>query len=107
MLSFLERVPIAIKNSEASGHAQMDEEGLAIVEVSEDIFRPPFEALNLAAFKALRKALGERQPQIGTGKPHSGDAAAEQDLLKPAHHGFDFRKLRHCSLNRKHKAGRQ
>src|SRR5438094_23936 len=94
-----------INIAEAGDH-RLDEEGLAIVEVSEDIFRPPFEALDLAAFKALRKALGERQPQIGTGKPHSGDAAAEQDLLKPAHHGFDFRKLRHCSLNRKHKAGR-
>src|SRR5437773_2172547 len=37
----LEGAPVAIKDGEASGHTEMDEEGLAIVEVSQNVFGPP------------------------------------------------------------------
>ncbi len=72
-------------------HAEMDDEGLAIVEADAQILRAPREARDLAPLETLGEARRERDTQIGPRQPNAGDPPSDEGWLEAAAHGFDFR----------------
>jgi hypothetical protein len=76
----------------------MKDQHVATLEEGEDILRPPPEAEHAAAFDALGEIGREGKAQIAAGKPHRFDALSGEHGIEAAHHGFDFRKLRHGAL---------
>ena len=62
----------------------------AIVEIGDQVFRPPLQPLDGGAGQALDEAVGERKAQIGTARLDARQAAAFEHRLQAAPDGFDL-----------------
>lgn len=92
--------PLGVDDGEATRHAEMEDQDLAALEESEDVFRPPLKAKHDAALDALGEIGRKGKAQIAAGEFHFVNTLARKHGLEAAHHGFDFWKLRHgISLN--------
>lgn len=86
---------IFIQNGETPGHAEVDQEALAIIKVNQNILGPALQAHDLPALQSGCEAGGKGKAQAGSAKFHTGDGTAHEDRAKPTHNSFDFGKFRH------------
>ena len=86
-------------NQEAAGHAKVHGQHLAVVEMHQNVFGPPLEALHCTSRQALGKFLRQRKTQVLAALLDLHEASPGQHRGKPASNGLDFRKLRHPLLS--------
>ena len=91
---FLSRAISAI-DREATAHAEMHDQHLAVVEPGKEIFRAPVERLDLSPGQPLAEALGQGKAQIGPPLLDPRERVADQDRLKSPSHGLNLRKFWH------------
>ena len=62
----------------ATGHAEMDDPGPAIVELNQEVLGTAFQGLNTTAFEASSKVRRQRHPEIGAPRHGTNDAFPHQ-----------------------------
>ncbi len=83
-------------DEEASGHAEMHDQHLAIVEPHQQVFCPPVERLDLTPREPLAEMLGQRHAQVRSSLLHARERLADENRLKSPPHSFDLWQLRHA-----------
>ncbi|MNL81158.1 hypothetical protein D3C87_2081890 [compost metagenome] len=68
----------------------MHDERVAVVEIGDEIFRPPRQRLDAPAGQPLGETLGQGKAQIGPALLDAGEALARHGGLQPAPDGFDL-----------------
>lgn len=86
---------IFIQNGETPGHAEVDQEALAIIKVNQNILGPAPQAHDLPALQPGGETSGKGKAQAGAAEFHAGDGAAHEDRAEPTHNSFNFGKFRH------------
>jgi hypothetical protein len=76
-------------------HAEMQQQRVLVVQVTQNVFGAPTEALDPAADQALGETLRQRKTQIGPALVERRDPATTQAGGQRAHGGLDLRQLRH------------
>ena len=80
---------------ERAAHAQMHHQHHAVVEIAQQIFRPPRQAHHPPPRQARGKILREGKPQIGPALLDADDAATLHGRGKAGADGFDFGEFGH------------
>ena len=79
----------------ASGHAEMGDQRLAVVEPQQQVLRASVDGADDPPLDPARKTRGQGHPQILAALLQAYDAAAHQPRHQPAPDGLYFRKFRH------------
>ena len=87
--------PIGAQHGKAAGHAEMDEQAVAALDLGENVLCPAREPEDLPPGQARGETLRKGKAQIGTAQGDRLDALALEHGLQSAHHGLDFWKFRH------------
>jgi hypothetical protein len=82
----------------AAGHAQMAEQGLAVRQPEQQVFRPPPDAFDGLPDERLRQRVGEGKPQILSIERHRLDTSSLDVGCETAAHGFNLGQFRHQGL---------
>ena len=82
-------------NTEPSAHPQVGDQGLAPVQVHEQVLGPAPQARDPRPHETLDEAFGEGKPQIGPAGLHADQPFSLEDRRKAPADGFDFRQFRH------------
>ena len=80
-------------DAEGAGHAEMHDQHHAVVEIGEEIFRPPAERDDRAAGEAAGEAGGKGNAQIGPALLDLEEGGALHDRGKAAADRLDFRQF--------------
>ena len=64
-----------IVQGHAAGHAEMGDQGLAVIQPDQEIFGAPIDRSHDAALDPLGKALGQRHPEVAAAL-HEADKAS-------------------------------
>ena len=75
---------------QSAGHSQMKEHGGAMVEMNENIFRPPPEAVDTAPFETLHEPFGQGKAEIATTLLDLGEDAPGDSRAQGTHGGLDL-----------------
>jgi len=78
-------------NDHAAGHAEMDDEHAAALEMDENVLGTPRDAQDAPALDLAAQPLGQRHPQIGAVECEGSDAPPVHVQREAAADGFDFR----------------
>ena len=76
----------------------MDDQGIAIVEVDQQIFRAAADVLHEAASQPRDHVLRERKAQVRAAGLHRLQSASDQRLLQTPANGFNFGQFGHAEL---------
>ncbi len=83
------------RDDNAAGHAEMDDEHAAIIEMHQDVLGAPGDALDPLALDLRLEAGRQWNPQIRPVEIEPRNAAPLHVHREAAADGFDFRKFRH------------
>jgi len=92
---FIDGSFIGAKDAHPAGHAQMDQQGGALVQMDHNIFGNPLQPLNPAAFQVTFQLIGHGKTQIGTTFDHAGQFCPFHMGGKAAFDSFNFGQFRH------------
>ena len=82
-------------NAEPAAHPQVGDQGLAPVQVHEQVLGPAPQSRDPRPHETLDEAFGEGKPQIGPAGLHADEPLPLEDRRKAPADGFDFRQFRH------------
>ncbi len=94
------RVLAGLLDHHPARHSQMADQDLFVIQVRQNVFRPPRDRGDPAPGQPLGEILRQGKAQRLAALFHAVQAAALQFRPQSAHHGFDFGQLRHSSLRR-------
>ena len=79
----------------AARHAEMGDQGVAVIEAEQQVFRPAVDGLHPTAFDTLRELGRQRHPKVAPALDEANDAPADQSRNETASDGFDLGQLGH------------
>ena len=79
----------------AARHAEMGDQGVAVVEPEQQVFRPPVDGQHRAALDPLGEPGRQRHPEVAAALDEANDAPADQSRNETAADGFDLGQLGH------------
>jgi hypothetical protein len=72
----------------AARHAEMGDQGVAVIEAEQQIFRPAVDAQHPTALDALRKPGRQGHPKVAPALDEANDAPSDQSRDETATDGF-------------------
>src|SRR5262249_5871 len=81
----------------AARHAEMGDQGVAIVEPQQQVFCPAVDAQDPPSFDTFGELLRQGHPQIAPALDQADDASPYKLGRETAAHGFDFGQLGHLA----------
>ncbi len=84
-------------HAEPPGHAEMNGQHLAVIEMDEDILGASLEPLDRATREPLGEAGRKRKAQVLAALLHAHEPMSAKDRLKPKADGLDLGKLGHAA----------
>jgi hypothetical protein len=97
-LAKFERFPVRLIDAEASGHAEMHDQHLAVVEPRQEIFRAPVERIDLSPAQALSETLRQRKAQVAAPLLDARKAVTDENRRQPQSDRLDLRQFGHQLL---------
>ena len=91
-------VIVWLRYGEASGHAQMHDQGLPTIEVGNEVFGTAGQCSYVATDDALGKPVGQRETQVWTALLKANNTPAGQHRREAAADRFNLGKLRQVAI---------